>query len=124
MKNIQLLLPQKDDCKFLDGNDVGIYCRNNNYCLSLEFEQEIDLGEGINAADISQYPLEDVLDKYTVYISDSYPKLNTPASQKCYLEFASGKIENVRKLKDIIGKHVYNKTVLIDGKQSVQLKVE
>ena len=34
------------------------------YVTSLSFVQEPELGEGENAADISQYPLEDILDKF------------------------------------------------------------
>ncbi len=90
------------------------------YVTSLSFIQETELGEGANAREISQYPLEDLLDKFYCYISDFYEEQNTEDSLKCYLEFASTDLEDVKELRSIIGKHVYNKEM--NG--SVKLIVE
>lgn len=79
------------------------------FVTSLMFVQEPELGEGSSAGNISQYPLEDVLDKFYVYVSDFYPELNTADSQTCYLEFAAPDFEDMQKLHAIIGKHIYNK---------------
>lgn len=79
------------------------------YVTSLSFIQEPELGEGGSAAEISQYPLEDILDKFLCYISDFYPELNTADSQVCCLEFAGSDVEALRKLRSIIGKHAYDK---------------
>ncbi len=79
------------------------------YVTSLSFIQEPEYNEGNDASYISQYPLEDILDKFYCYISDFYSELNTEDSSKCYQEFASSDIEDIRKLRTIIGKHVYNK---------------
>ncbi len=78
------------------------------FVTSLSFEQEPNCGEGSSAADISQYPLEDILDKYLCHVSDFYEDKNTAKSQVCYLEFASVNIEDIKRLREIIGKHVYN----------------
>ena len=95
----------------------GIYeTKEDNDCeyvTSLSFIQEAELEEGTNASEISQYPLEDLLDKFSCYISDFYEDLNTADSLICHLEFASPDLEDVKKLRSIIGKHVYNKE--IDG---------
>lgn len=90
------------------------------YVTSLSFVQEPELGEGGSAAEISQYPLEEILDKFLCYISDFYPELNTADSQVCYLEFAGSDVEALRKLRSIIGKHAYDKK---DG-QYVKLCIE
>ena len=90
------------------------------YVTSLTFIQEVELGEGKDASEISQYPLEDVLDKFYCYVSDYYESLNLAQSQSCYLELASSNLEDIRQLQSIIGKHVYNKE--IDG--YVQLIIE
>lgn len=90
------------------------------YVTSLTFIQEVELGEGQDASEISQYPLEDVLDKFYCYVSDYYESLNLAQSQSCYLELASSNLEDIRQLHSIIGKHVYNKE--IDG--YVQLIIE
>ncbi|MBO5530315.1 MAG: hypothetical protein J5970_02860 [Bacilli bacterium] len=82
---------------------------DNYYVISLSFEQEPELNEKIDNGTISQYPLEDILDKFNVYISDEYKELNNSDSSTCYLEFASSSLEDVERLKSIIGKHIYNK---------------
>ena len=79
------------------------------YVTSLSFVQEPEYNESTNASFIAQYPLEDVLDEFYCFVSGFYEELNTVDSQKCYQEFASPDIENIRKLRSIIGKHVYNK---------------
>ena len=79
------------------------------YVTSLSFVQEPEYNEGANSSDISQYPLEDVLDKFYCHISDFYEELNSVDSQKCYQEFASPDLEDISNLRSIIGKHVYNK---------------
>lgn len=78
------------------------------YVTSLLFVQEPELDEGNSAEYISNYPLEDILDKFLVYVSDFYPDLNTTDSQTCYLEFAAPNLKDVQNLRSIIGKHVYN----------------
>lgn len=90
------------------------------YVTSLTFMQEVELDEGKDASEISQYPLGDLLDKFYCHISDFYENLNLGQSQNCYLEFASPDLEDIKQLRSIIGKHVYNKE--IDG--YVQLIIE
>lgn len=79
------------------------------YVSSLSFVQEPEWKEGMNAKCISQYPLEDILDKFCCHVSDFYEELNTEESQICYLEFAGMDLEDIKELRSIIGKHVYNK---------------
>ncbi len=79
------------------------------YVTSLSFVQEPEFGEGRNAAGISQYPLEEILDNFMCYISDFYPDLNTADSQICYQEFACTDIECLQELRSMIGKHAYEK---------------
>jgi hypothetical protein len=81
------------------------------YVTSLSFVQESEYNEGDNSSYISQYPLEDLLDKFYCHVSDFYEKLNLVDSQKCYQEFASPDLEHIRNLRSIIGKHVYNKKI-------------
>ncbi|MBS5983819.1 MAG: hypothetical protein KIC67_14530 [Clostridium butyricum] len=93
----------------------GIYKINedntNLYVTSLSFVQEKEFNEGNNASCISQYPLEDILDKFYCHISDFYEELNTLDSKKCYQEFASSDIDDIKRLRSIIGKHVDNKEI-------------
>lgn len=128
MKEIQSYDAPKyksDDYFFIEN---GIYkintakesLKESLYVTSLTFMQEAEFGEGENAGEISQYPLEDLLDKFYCHISDFYESENLPQAQNCYLEFASPDLEDIKMLRSIIGKHVYNKE--IDG--YIQLIIE
>lgn len=102
----------------------GIFQHSNHYVATLAFEQEPSLGEGNSAENISQYPLEDILDQFDVNISDFYPTLNTSDSVTCYIEFSSRKLERIESLLSIVGKHVYNKEVCENGKAYSVLAIE
>ena len=111
---------------YVYGNTKSSRIEPDYYVTSLSFEQESIFAEGISPKSISQYPLEDILDKYLVHISDFYNELNMQSELACYLEFASPDINDIKKLRDIIGKHVYNKAHCgADGKPShVSLEIE
>ena len=95
------------------------------YVTSLSFEQEPEHGEGTSPKLISQYPLEDILDKFSVHISDFYKKENDKSDALCYQEFASPNIREIKKLREIIGKRVYNKKYIReDGRTYIKLAVE
>lgn len=108
--------------------DDGIYKYKEDgeilYVTSLSFEQEPEYEEGEFADDISQYPLEDILDKFLCHISDFYEDLNVAGSKTCYLEFAAINIDYIKELRTIIGKHVYNKDVEEDGEIYSELVIE
>lgn len=115
MKNIKNYNAEKYNKENYEKIEEGIYKLkskvNDLYVTSLTFIQEPELGEGENASYISQYPLEDILDKFSVHVQDFYDELNKETSQVCYQEFGSPYLENIQKLRSIIGKHVYNKVV-------------
>lgn len=52
---------------------------------------------------ISQYPLEDILDKFYVYLHDDYVDENTSDTINSYVEFASEDIEDIRAVLSILG---------------------
>ena len=114
--------------KYQDGNyekyENGIYRKDNLFFVTLSFIQEPELGEGNDASYISQYPLEDILDKFGVFVSDFYEKENIKDNDVCCLEFASNDAKDIINLLTIINKHVYNKNVIIDGEESVTLIIE
>ena len=78
------------------------------FVTSLSFVQEPELGEGSSPAEISDYPLEDILDRFYCHVSDFYAEINAQSEQICYLEFGSPELADVVSLRSIIGKHVYN----------------
>ena len=77
-----------------------------------------------DSGDISQYPLEDVLDKFYVAVEDFYTELNDGSSNTCYLEFSGAGIEDIENLLQIVGKHVYNRAEERDGKTYIKLVIE
>lgn len=128
MKNISNYQAEKyNSSEYLKIED-GIYEYMDDgeklYVTSLTFEQEPEYEEGEFADDISQYPLEDLLDKFYCHISDFYDDLNVSDSKICYLEFAAMDLEDIRNLREIIGKHVYNKEYEEDGNTYIKLIIE
>lgn len=121
----------KNEYDFVD--DEGLYVYGNMrtssakpdyYVTSLSFEQEPELGEGSSSHDITQYPLEDVLNKFFVHVQDFYDEINDGSSSTCYLEFASERLEDIKKLRSIIGCHVYNKEYEDNGRAYIKLIIE
>lgn len=113
MKNIENYNAGKYNGQEYSEVEEGIYKVNDGdeilYVTSLSFVQEPEYDEGTSAEYISQYPLEDILDKFLCHISDFYPAQNTRESEICHQEFASTKLDNIKNLRSVIGKHVYNK---------------
>lgn len=120
MKNIRNYKAEKYSSPTYTETAPDIYACKSGFVTSLCFEQEPELEEGRSAADISQYPLEDVLDMFRVSVSDFYETINAPGSRTCCLEFCGNTVEKIQRLRTIIGKHVYNK----DSGGSVDLIVE
>lgn len=115
MKQIENYNAEKYSSDVYSEIEKGVYKINEDgeslHVTSLSFVQEPEFDEGTNSSHITQYPLEDILDKFYCHISDFYEELNTANSQKCYQEFASPDLEDIRNLRSLIGKHVYNKKI-------------
>lgn len=124
MKNIKNFNAPKYENDMYSKIEPNIYKAEDCFVTSLSFEQEPELDEGDSPAFISQYPLEDLLDQFYVHISDFYEELNSKSNITCYYEFASPDLEDIQKLRSIIGKHVYNRTITQDGENYVELVIE
>ncbi|KAG4106689.1 hypothetical protein H8356DRAFT_1302171 [Neocallimastix lanati (nom. inval.)] len=96
-----------------DNEDSIIYIQKpleEIYVTSIIFEQEPEYNENDPSNEIiSQYPLEDIQDEFLVHCGEPYTKENKNDKVNSYVEFASTNIENIRKVRSIIGKHVYTK---------------
>ncbi len=118
MKNIKLVPLEKyedasryrrvEDGVYVDLSDKGK--TNCRMAVSLELEEGED----------TQYPLEDVLDEYSVHVSDF---IDFDAARPLVFELA-GPQQNVAKAKGILGKRVYNQTFEENGKKRVRLAIE
>ena len=130
MKNIQIYKAEKystDEYVEVKANIYKTYdsfMESDAYVTSLSFEQEPEFEEGADSSDISQYPLEDVLDKFYVAVNDFYENLNDGSGNTCYLEFSGASIENIENLLQIVGKHVYNGEEEMDGEIYIKLIIE
>ena len=130
MKNIQIYTAEKYNTSEYVEVKSNIYKTHDSfmdqdaYVTTLSFEQEPEYEEGSDSSDISQYPLEDVLDKYYVAVSDFYEDLNDGSSNTCYLELSGESLEDIENLLEIVGKHVYNKEEESDGKTYIKLIIE
>lgn len=130
MKNIEIYKAEKYNSDKYEKVKENIYKTHNAfmdrdaYVTSLSFEQEPEYEEGTDSSDISQYPLEDILDKFYVAVEDFYTELNDGSSNVCCLEFSGSDVEDIEKLLQIVGKHVYNGNVEKDGKSYVKLFIE
>ena len=120
MKNINEYMPEKYVTGGYTEIEPGIFRTGKNIVTSISFQQEAELGEGTSSGDISQYPLEDILDEFTVFVSDFYPEQNNGASDICVLEFCSDRQEDIRRLRSILGRHVYNR----QNARSMELVIE
>lgn len=115
MKNFQNYKAAKyaDTEKFIEVEE-GIYRTKDPYgpgefyVTSLTFELEDDNFEGgCSPSDIPQAPFEDLLDEFLVAVSDFYEDENEASEVTCYQEFSSPELEDIQKLRTIIGKRFY-----------------
>ncbi len=96
------------------------------YVTSLTFELENDrYGEEDGSPRfIPQVPLEGLLDEFGLFVTDFYEDLNNACETVCYQEFGSPEIEDIRKLRTLIGKKFYAKPYEEDGEEYYKLVTE
>ena len=123
MKNISLeTLKRYDNPRRYKLVEEGIYIDlkeegDDKYRMTLSYELEKDETN-------NQYPLEDILDKYLMYVSDFLKSKNKPGSNKYIYEFG-GYLDKMIEAKEIIGKKVFNRDFKDDdGQTRVKLVIE
>ncbi|WP_052467015.1 hypothetical protein [Psychroserpens damuponensis] len=123
MKNITLKKNKAyKDSERYEFIENGIYRDLKNTedtTCSMTISYELESNDSNN-----QYPLEDILDKYVIYVSDAQKSENKPNTNTYILEL-SGQLEDLKKAKEIIGKKVFNQEFLDkDGQTRVRLVIE
>ena len=93
------------------------------YVTSLTFQMEPERygEEEASPRDITQLPFEDLLDEYMLFVTDFYEDLNEASEVTCYQEFGSTSIEDIRALRQIIGKRFY--AVPCDGDEEGEYRI-
>lgn len=120
MRNFQNYTPEKYAAPEYKLVEEGIYLGKNPYwqpgfgqediyVTSLSFEMEPDQygEEGGCPQDITQIPFEDILDHYSIYVTDFYDELNQASALTCYQEFGSSSIQDIRNVRTLAGKRFY-----------------
>lgn len=123
MKNISLeKLERYENPKRYKQVEDGIYLdlhdnHEAKYRMTISYELESDETN-------NQYPLEDILDKYLLHVSDFLESENRPGSNKYKFEFG-GYLGKMIVAKEIIGKKVFNREFRAeDGQIRVELVIE
>lgn len=118
MTHFRNYTPEKYDAPPFEKIEEGIYKTKDPYdivkdgavyvtSLSFQMEPERYGEEDGSPQNITQTPFEDLLDEYMLFVTDFYDDLNRESEVTCYQEFGSTDIENIRKLREIIGKRFY-----------------
>ena len=118
MKNFQNYKAEKyaDTKKFTEVED-GIYRTKDPYgindhdiyvtSLTFEHEPECMFEEEASPQYIPQLPFECLLDEFGVFVTDFYEAENNDSKVTCYQEFGSSRLEDIQKLRTMIGKRFY-----------------
>lgn len=132
MKNFKSFEAEKYSAAAYRKIEEGIYCTKNPYgkdmiyVTSLTFEQEPELygEEGGCPQHITQIPFENILDEFFVYVTDFYEQLNSQSKSVCYQEFGSPHLEDIQKLRTMIGKRIYAVPYEEDGEEYYNTVIE
>ena len=115
MKNFQNFTPKKymtsDFQKISDGiyKTKSPYDSNDIFVTSLTFEMEHECygEENASPSNLTQIPIEGILDEFNLFVTDFYEQLNQSSEIICYQEFGSLDLEDIKNLRTLIGKRFY-----------------
>lgn len=115
MKNFQNFTSQKymtsDFQKISDGiyKTKSPYDSNDIFVTSLTFEMEPECygEENASPSNLTQIPIEGILDEFNLFVTDFYEQLNQSSEIICYQEFGSLDLEDIKNLRTLIGKRFY-----------------
>ena len=115
MKNFQNFTPKKymtsDFQKISDGiyKTKSPYDSNDIFVTSLTFEMEPEYygEENASPSNLTQIPIEGILDEFNLFVTDFYEQLNQSSEIICYQEFGSLDLEDIKNLRTLIGKRFY-----------------
>lgn len=115
MKNFQNFTPPKymtsDFQKISDGiyKTKSPYDSNDIFVTSLTFEMEPECygEENASPSNLTQIPIEGILDEFNLFVTYFYEQLNQNSEIICYQEFGSLDLEDIKNLRTLIGKRFY-----------------
>ncbi len=115
MKNFQNFTPEKYAASDFQKVSDGIYKTKSPYgsgdifvtSLTFEMEPERYGEEDASPRNLTQVPIEGILDEFNLFVSDFYEQLNESSETVCYQEFGSFSLEDIEKLRTLVGKRFY-----------------
>lgn len=120
MKNFRIIEVEKfEDRSKYQPIEAGIYkdikgdggLAPHRMAMAMELEEKED----------NQYPLEDILDQYYVHVEECLARSHEREPRYIF----GGELEDIQKLKSIIGKRAYNKAFVDqEGEQVLKLLIE
>ncbi|WP_202620938.1 hypothetical protein [Pseudoflavonifractor sp. 524-17] len=115
MKNFRNYTPEKYKSAGFQAIEAGVYKTKSPYddkeiyvtSLSFEMEPECFGEEDASPRNLTQIPIEGILDEFSVYVTDFYDALNEASEVICYQEFGSSHLSDIQRLRTLIGKRFY-----------------
>ena len=114
--------------------EEGIYKTKSRYSAgdedvfvtSLTFEMEPDCygEEDASPRNLTQIPIEGLLDEFNLFVTDFYEQLNETSETICYQEFGSFDLADIQKLRTLIGKRFYAVPYMENGKEYYNMVTE
>lgn len=134
MKNFQNYTSEKYSKPDYEKIEEGIYRTKSPYnenmifvtSLSFEMEPECYGEEDASPRNLTQVPIEGILDEFSVFVTDFYESLNQTSETICYQEFGSLNLANLQQLRALIGKRFYAVPYIDeeDGEEYYDMKLE
>lgn len=100
--------------------------KDDFYVTSLTFELEPDrYGEEDGSPRcLPQVPIEGLLDEFNVFVTNFYEDLNDASETVCYQEFGAFDLEDIQRLRTLIGKKFYAEPYEKNGKEYYKMVTE
>lgn len=137
MKNFKNHAPEKYATSDFQKIEDGIYKTKNPYgsvfdynkdifVTSLSFEMEPDCygEEDASPRNLTQVPIEGILDEFGLFVTDFYDQLNEASETICYQEFGSSDLADIQKLRTLIGKRFYAVPYIENGEEYYNMVIE
>ena len=80
--------------------------------------------EDASPRNLTQVPIEGILDEFFVYVTDFYDQLNEKSETLCYQEFGSRSLEDIQKLRTLIGKRFFAVPYVDNGEEYYNMVIE
>lgn len=117
MKNFKNYTPTKYMTPDFQEIENGIYKTKSPYgakdedifvtSLTFEMEPECYGEEDASPQNLTQIPIEGILDEFNLFVTDFYEQLNAKSETICYQEFGAFSLEDIQKVRTLIGKRFF-----------------